>query len=201
MSAPSTHSDTSSISPRQSLRAPAAAAVPGKTTASPLIVDLAATPGLADLLTREASGQHIPSVTFTVQKPGGSPFDFETITLTNATILSYEEKAGFATRVALGYDKVEVEQIEQNANGSPGTLHTFTFDLRTNGGTLASPPADALVPTAREPAFPQRRASPAVRRTHHVGAFDARVQAIWPRRSQRARGRQRCRENDALALS
>ena len=31
----------------------------GKTTASPLIVDLAATPGLADLLTREASGQHI----------------------------------------------------------------------------------------------------------------------------------------------
>ena len=102
----------------------------GTTRFAPLIVDLATTPGLVDLLTREATGQHIPSVTFTVQTTGGSPFDFETITLTNATIVSYEEKAGFATRVALGYDKVEVEQIEQNANGSPGTPHTFTFDLR-----------------------------------------------------------------------
>ena len=150
----------------------------GKTTASPLIVDLAATPGLADLLTREASGQHIPSVTFTVQKPGGSPFDFETITLTNATILSYEEKAGFATRVALGYDKVEVEQVEQNANGSPGTPHTFTFDLRTNGGTLASPPTDALVPTVPTGGtfnyfLNVAGVTGGSQDAHHVGAFDA----------------------------
>jgi type VI protein secretion system component Hcp len=85
----------------------------GKTTPSPLIVDLATAPGLTDLLSREAAGQHIPSVTFTVQKPGGTPFDFETITLTNATIVSYEEKAGFATRVALAYDKVEVVQTNR----------------------------------------------------------------------------------------
>jgi type VI protein secretion system component Hcp len=157
-----------------------------------LIVDLAATPGLADLLTREASGQHIPSVTFTVQKPGGSPFDFETITLTNATILSYEEKAGFATRVALGYDKVEVEQIEQNANGSPGTPHTFTFDLRTNGGTLASPPADALVPTVPTGGtfnyfLNVAGVTGGSQDAHHAGALTrSGTSSIWPRRSRRA---------------
>ena len=117
-------------------------------------------------------------MTFTVQKPGGSPFDFETITLTNATILSYEEKAGFATRVALGYDKVEVEQVEQNANGSPGTPHTFTFDLRTNGGTLASPPTDALVPTVPTGGtfnyfLNVAGVTGGSQDAHHVGAFDA----------------------------
>jgi type VI protein secretion system component Hcp len=85
----------------------------GTTKFAPLIVDLATTPGLVDLLTRETSGQHIPSVTFTVQTTGGTPFDFETITLTNVTIVSYEEKAGFATRVALAYDKVEVVQTNR----------------------------------------------------------------------------------------
>jgi type VI protein secretion system component Hcp len=98
----------------------------GTTKFAPLIVDLATTPGLVDLLTREASGQHIPSVTFTVQTTGGAPFDFETITLTNVTIVSYEEKAGFATRVALAYDKVEVVQTEQSANGTAGATHTFS---------------------------------------------------------------------------
>src|SRR5262245_59227884 len=70
----------------------------GKPIFEPLIVDLAATPGLVDLLTKEASGLHIPTVTFTIQKPGDNPFDFATITLTNATIVSYEETAGFAPR-------------------------------------------------------------------------------------------------------
>ena len=150
----------------------------GKTTPSPLIVDVAMTPGLVDLLTREATGVHIPSVTLTVQKTGGAPFDFETITLTNATIVSYEEKAGFATRIALVYDKVEVAQTEQNANGSPGTTHTFSFDVSANGGTFASPPADALAPTLSTGGtfnyfLDVAGVDGGSHDAHHVGAFDA----------------------------
>jgi hypothetical protein len=33
-------------------------------------------------------------VTFAAQKAGGAPFDFETIKLTNATIVSYDENGG-----------------------------------------------------------------------------------------------------------
>ena len=150
----------------------------GKTTPSPLIVDAAMTPGLVDLLTREATGVHIPSVTLTVQKAGGAPFDFETITLTNATIVSYEEKAGFATRIALVYDKVEVAQTEQNPNGSPGTTHTFSFDVNANGGTFASPPADALAPTLSTGGtfnyfLDVAGVTGGSHDAHHVGAFDA----------------------------
>src|SRR5262245_23511471 len=115
----------------------------GKTTISPLIVDLAATPGLADLITKLAQGQHIPTVTFAARKVGGSLFDYETIKLTNVTILGYEEKAGFATRVALGFDKIEVTLNEQKPDGSGVVAHEFAFDVAANG-TLA--PVGALEP-------------------------------------------------------
>jgi VCBS repeat-containing protein len=118
----------------------------GKPIFEPLIVDLAVTPGLVDLLSKEASGLHIPTVTFTIQKPGASPFDFATITLTNATIISYEETAGFAPRVAIAYDKIQIEQIEQSATGGPGETHTFSFDLAAQGGSIASPSAEELAP-------------------------------------------------------
>ena len=149
----------------------------GTTKFAPLIVDLATTPGLVDLLTREASGQHIPSVTFTVQTTGGTPFDFETITLTNVTIVSYEEKAGFATRVALAYDKVEVVQTEQSANGTAGATHTFSFDLAANGAAVVSPPASALAPSVPTGGsfnyfLDVAGVDGGSVSAHHVGAFD-----------------------------
>ena len=53
----------------------------GKAIFEPLIVDLDATPTLTDLLLKTANGQHIASVTLTVRKAGGTPFDYETINL------------------------------------------------------------------------------------------------------------------------
>jgi type VI protein secretion system component Hcp len=119
----------------------------GKITFSPLIVDLATTPGLADLLTKAADGLHIPTVTFTVEKTGANPFDFETITLSDVTITSYEEKAGFAPRVALAYDKIEVDLTEQNPTGGAPITHVFSFDLAANGATITPPPAQELAPS------------------------------------------------------
>src|SRR5882757_10327101 len=74
----------------------------GKATFSPLIVDLAKTAGLADLLADAASGQHIATVTFMVRHPGEGQRDYEIIKLSDVTILGYEEQSGFAPRVALG---------------------------------------------------------------------------------------------------
>jgi VCBS repeat-containing protein len=150
----------------------------GKTTFEPLIVDLATTPGLVDLLTKQASGQHIPSLTFTIQKAGGTPFDFATITLTDAAVVSYQEAAGFATRVAIAYSKIEIQQIEQSATGGPGETHTFSFDLAAQGGAIDSPPAADLTPKVpAETAFNYFLDIPGVtggsQDAHHPGDFVA----------------------------
>ena len=64
-----------------------------------------------------ATGTHIPELTFTVEKAGGAPFTYQTIKLKNVTVLDYEEKAGFATRVAFGYDEIEVTSTNRSRTG------------------------------------------------------------------------------------
>jgi VCBS repeat-containing protein len=113
----------------------------GKTTFSPLILDLAATPGLADLLKKAALGQHIPEVTFTAEKASGggeAPFAYQTIKLTDVFVIGYEEQAGFAPRVALGYGQIEVTLTEQSPTGGPAPDPvTVTFDVHDALGTVA----------------------------------------------------------------
>jgi VCBS repeat-containing protein len=126
----------------------------GKTTISPFIVDLASTPGLADLLDKLANGEHIPEVTFTARTRGGNPFEYQTITLSNVTVVGYQEKSGFATRVALGFDAIEVEVTDQSVNGGPAPTRTFTWDLTESGGALEPLPAGALDPVVTVPTTP-----------------------------------------------
>jgi hypothetical protein len=71
----------------------------GKTTPSPLIVDLATTRDLDRSATGEASGQHPVGDIHSARNPVArrSILNYHP---TNATIVSYEEKAGFGIRVA-----------------------------------------------------------------------------------------------------
>ena len=119
----------------------------GKTTFSPLIIDLAATPGLADLLQKAAAGQHIPEVTFTARKEG-SAFEYETIKLTEVFVIGYEEQSGFATRVALGYGGIKVTLTEQSPTGAPADPVEFAFDVAA-GGALGPVAPGALEPVVK----------------------------------------------------
>src|SRR5262249_56985803 len=69
-----------------------------------------------------------------------------TITPDDAVITSYQESTGFATRIAIAYSKIEIEQVEQSPTGGPGETHTFSFDLAAQGGAIAAPPAEDLAP-------------------------------------------------------
>src|SRR5262249_2022558 len=103
--------------------------------------------GLADLLNAAALGRHIPTMTFSaVIERGEGEFEFQTITLTDVVIAGYEEKAGFATRVALAYDLIEVALTEQNPDRSVGQVHRFSSRDRADGAGLAPLPAGALDP-------------------------------------------------------
>jgi hypothetical protein len=98
------------------------------------------------LLSVEATGRSIGTVTFTARKSSGDDsLEFQTITLTNAVIVGYEEKAGFAPRLALAYDAITVALTEQKPDGTAGATHTFTGSLALGGG-LAPLPAGALDP-------------------------------------------------------
>ena len=107
-----------------------------KATFSPLVLDMAASPGLVDLLAKAAAGQHIPNVTFSVVKPGERGGTVETIKLKDVTVVGYEERAGFDTRVVLNYSQIEVDIREQRPDGTLGAHHTFQYDLRASGNTI-----------------------------------------------------------------
>jgi VCBS repeat len=86
-------------------------------------------------------------VTFSAQKAGGATFDFETIKLTNATIVSYDENGGGTARVALDYDKIEIDLTEQKSDGSLDTTHVFSWDRVTNQpGNDHAPVIEAIAP-------------------------------------------------------
>ncbi len=148
----------------------------GKATISPLIVDLAATPGLADLLQKAATGQHIPEVIFIAQKSGERPFEYETIKLSNVFVVGYDEKAGFATRVALGFDKIEVELNELSPNGGgTGVSRTFAFDVARDGGDLGPVAPGALEPVVSTGDHLSRfRLLPPCRRSRHPWQLNRR---------------------------
>src|SRR5262245_49539954 len=116
---------------------------------SPLIIDLASTPGLVDLLAREAGGVHLPTVTFTLNKVVKDKLTaFETITLSDVTIASYDEKSGFDTRIALSYGAIQVETKEFDPTGAIIT-HDFRATVGPDGVTMPPPAAlEAAVPSA-----------------------------------------------------
>src|SRR5262249_35564333 len=107
-------------------------------TFSPLVLDLAPTAGLADLLAKAASGQPIDNVTFFVTKQDGeSTQTIETIKLEDVSVIGFAERSGFDTRVALGYRTIQVDDIEQKPDGSLGAEHIFQRDLAASGDTIA----------------------------------------------------------------
>lgn len=109
----------------------------GEPALSPLYVDLDPhVPGLAKLIELAATGSSLPEVVFTISKPGAGG-DFQTVTLTDVKVLSYDEGTGFATRVAFSYAKVKLEIKELQQDGTPGDSQVFEYNLAST-----EPPPD-----------------------------------------------------------
>src|SRR5262249_58113782 len=98
-----------------------------------------------------AGGVHLPTVTFTLNKVDhGRLIAFETITLSDATIVSYDEKSGFDARIALSYGAIEVETKEIDpSTGAIVTNHDFSATVGPDELTIPPPAAlEAAVPSA-----------------------------------------------------
>ena len=119
-------------------------------TFQPFVVDLTGTlgKGVTELLTDAAAGIVVPSAVFSARKAGAT-VDYETITLTNMRVLGYDMASGGTGRLALGYDAIDIAYKPQKLDGTLDVAQHFTYDLASNGLTVAPLPATGLDPVLK----------------------------------------------------
>src|SRR6516165_6784274 len=111
----------------------------GKATFSPLTVSLAAT-GLTGVLADLAKGTVIPSVRLEgVKSESGGEQAVYDLTLGHVTVSNYEDASGGDT-LSLSYQQLALTTTAINADGSPGSSQTFSWDLTTNSVPSTSIP-------------------------------------------------------------
>jgi type VI secretion system secreted protein Hcp len=83
-----------------------------------------------------ASGQHIKSAVLTCRKPGKTPFEFLTITLTDVLVSSYEidgsDEELPLDQVALAFAKVETAYTPQDPTGKAQPPVKAGWDVKAN---------------------------------------------------------------------
>src|SRR5690348_5111997 len=115
----------------------------GKSTFSPLTVDLDLNSGLTTLLEDIASGEHIRSIELQgVAADGQTVYDLK---LGDVFITKYHESNSGHDAQSFNYNQVSLTTTPQNSNGSPGTPVTVSWDIETNreGVTITAP----IIPT------------------------------------------------------
>jgi type VI protein secretion system component Hcp len=114
----------------------------GKTTFSPLTVDLDLNSGLTTLLEDIASGEHIRSIELQgVAADGQTVYDLK---LGNVLITKYHDSNSGHDALSFNYNQVSLTTTPQNSNGSPGMPVTVSWDVEANreGAIIPNPVPD-----------------------------------------------------------
>jgi type VI protein secretion system component Hcp len=108
----------------------------GKSTFSPLTVDVHSLTGLASLFGDELKGSDIKSVELVgVNNSNQAVYDLK---LTNALVASFDNTPGshgVETALSFDYKGLSLTDHAIMSNGSLGKAETFSFDLTTNATT------------------------------------------------------------------
>jgi type VI protein secretion system component Hcp len=113
----------------------------GKSTFSPLTIELDANSGLADLLRNAATGRFIRSIRLEGVTAGDSAQRVYDLKLGNVLISQYQDTNSGKDKLVFDYAQIELITTPQNSSGGLGTPTTFAYDLVTNqtGGTVPNP--------------------------------------------------------------
>jgi len=79
-----------------------------------------------------ATGTHINNATLVARKAGKSQLEFLTIKFTDLVVSSYHTNASGdvpTESISFSFDKMDIQYIPQNADGSPGTPVFESFDF------------------------------------------------------------------------
>lgn len=92
-----------------------------------------------DLLGRSASGKHITDAYLYARKAGTTPIEYLEWKLEDVVVSTYQVGGSGAEETtldqfSLSFGKVTGTYKEQRADGSIGTSHTFTWDLKASTG-------------------------------------------------------------------
>src|SRR3954468_5587784 len=104
----------------------------GKAQFSPLMVDLALSSGLAEILAAVASGEHLAGIRLEGIKTGAEPVKVFDLALADVTVKTVHEENGTADHLAFDYTKIGVTPYTQKADGSPIRAQSFEFNVATN---------------------------------------------------------------------
>jgi type VI secretion system secreted protein Hcp len=86
-----------------------------------------------------ATGKHFDNATVTVRRAGEDPQEYLIYKLTEVFVSSIttsgHEGGGIGQEsVSLNFSKVEINYTPQNADGTPGSVNTKSYDLKANKG-------------------------------------------------------------------
>lgn len=109
----------------------------GKSTIGDLYFDHFIDKSSPSLLQYSLSGKPIPEAVLTVRKAGGSPLEYQIITLqeviiTRVALICYDNMPAPLEKVAIAFSRVKMDYVLQNAEGKTAGTVSMGYHIKAN---------------------------------------------------------------------